>query len=387
MKIERKTLDDVIIPGLIDIEKMEQISKRIAEDVVKKELDEINKNISGIPIEPFRTYENAEDPLVQEGRNIIKGIIYNRPELFSERYKSFLNETTGSEGGYLVPQEWYNQILKFVNESGIVRKNATVIKMSRKELAIPKLDRLPSFSFVTEGSMKPVSNPTFAQVVLSRKDGGFIVIFSKQLIDDESFDIMGFVSRLAAQIISRTEDLAGFKGISGKIDGLFTNGIGTSILEVNGTSFTNIKYDDIINLISTVPSETHRNSKWYMHRTIYGMLKSMKYDGSQEYIITPDERKSNMLEGYPVVLTDQAFALSEDAPDRAFIAFGDLQYMILGTRNSLSIDYSKDATVDMGGGQTINLWQNGLVGLNFGASFDIKFSFPSALAVAKTVAG
>jgi len=387
MENERKTLDDVIIPNETDINKIERISKRIAEDVVKKELDEINKNISGIPTEPFRSSDNKEDPIVQEGRNIIKGIIYNRPELFSERYKSFLNETTGASGGYLVPQDWYNQILKFVTESGIVRKNATVINMSRKELAIPKLDRLPAFSFVSEGSMKPVSNPTFSQVVLSRKDGGFIVIFSKQLIEDDAFDIMGFVSRLAAQIISRTEDLAGFKGIQGKIDGLFTNGIGMTVQDIQGTSITSIKYDDIINMISSVPSETLGKSKWYMHRTIYGMLKSMKYDGSQEYIMSSDDRKSHMLEGFPVVLTDQAYALSEDSPNRAFIGFGDLQYMILGTRNSLSIDYSKDATVDMGGGQTVNLWQNGLVGLNFGASFDIKFSFPSALAVAKTSEG
>jgi HK97 family phage major capsid protein len=384
MENERKTLDDVIIPNETDVNKIERISKKIAEDVVKKELDEINKNISGIPTEPFRSGENKEDPIVQEGRNIIKGIIYNRPELFSERYKSFLNETTGSGGGYLVPQEWYNRILKLITDSGVVRKNATVINMNRKELAIPKLDRLPGFTFVTEGSMKPVSNPTFAQVVLSRKDGGFIVIFSKQLIEDEAFDIMGFVSRLAAQIICRTEDLAGFKGIPEKIDGLFSNGIGASVLDITGTSVAGITYDNIINMVSSVPSETLGTSKWYMHRTIYGMLKSLKYEGSQEYIISPDERKNNMLEGFPVVLTDQAYSLSEDSPNRAFIGFGDLQYMILGAKNSLSIDYSKDATVDMGGGQTVNLWQNGLVGLNFGASFDIKFSFPSALAVAKT---
>ena len=111
MENERKTLDDVIIPDETDVNKIERISKKIAEDVVKKELDEINKNISGIPTEPFRSGDNKEDPVVQEGRNIIKGIIYNRPELFSERYKSFLIETTGSGGGYLVPQEWYNRIL------------------------------------------------------------------------------------------------------------------------------------------------------------------------------------------------------------------------------------------------------------------------------------
>jgi HK97 family phage major capsid protein len=384
MSNENKTLNDVVIPDETDEQKIERISKKVADESIKKEIAEINKNLPGVPAENFRSSENKENPAVQEGRNFLKAIIYNKPEAFPERYKNFLNEGTGADGGYLVPQEWYNQIMKLVSDGGVIRKNATVINMKRKELVIPKLDRIPSFSFISEGTLKPVSNPNFEQIVLQRHDGGFIVIFSRQLIEDESFDVMGFVSKLASQIISRVEDLAGFKGVSSIINGLFSNGVGTSVVEIGGTQFTNLAYDDIISMVSSVPSESLPNAKWYMHRSIYGFLKSLKYESSSEYILTPDDKKNNMLEGFPVVLTDQAYGISETAPNRAFIGFGDLQYMILGSRNSLSVDFSKDATVDTGSGMSVNLWQNGLVGLNFGASFDIKFSFPSALAVAKT---
>ena len=384
MNEDKKTLNDVVIPDESDEQKIERISKKIAEDAIKKEISEINKNLPGIPAENFRNSENKENPVIQEGRNFLKAIVYNKPEIIPAKYKNFLNEGTGADGGYLVPQEWYNQIMKLVSDGGVVRKNATVINMNRKELVIPKLNQIPTFSFVTEGALKPVSNPNFEQVVLQRHDGGFIVIFSRQLIEDESFDIMGFVSKLAAQIISRVEDLAGFKGISGIIRGLYTSGVGTSIVEIGGSQFTNITYDDIISMVSSVPSESLPNAKWYMHRSVYGHLKSLKYESSSEYILTPDDKNNNMLEGYPVVLTDQSYSMQESAPNTAFIGFGDLQYMILGSRNSLNIDFSKDATVDTGGGSTVNLWQNGLVGLNFGASFDIKFSFPSALVIAKT---
>ena len=384
MSEDKKTLNDVVIPDETDEQKIERISKKIAEDAIKKEIVEINKNLPGIPSENFRSAENRENPAVQEGRNFLKAIIYNKPEVFPERYKNFLNETSGADGGYLVPQEWYNEIMQLVSDGGVIRKNATVLNMSRKELVIPKLNQIPAFNFVTEGQLKPVSNPNFEQVVLQRHVGGFIVIFSRQLIEDESFDVMSFVSKLSAQIISRVEDLAGFKGIPGIIRGLFTNGVGASTVEIGGTQFSNITYDDIISMISTVPAESLPNAKWYMHRSVYGFLKGLKYGANSEYIMTPDDKKNNMLEGYPVILTDQAYNLQESAANTAFIGFGDLQYMILGSRNSLSIDFSKDATVDTGGGNTVNLWQNGLVGLNFGASFDIKFSFPSALAVAKT---
>lgn len=57
--------------------------------------------------------------------------------------------------------------------------------------------------------------------------------------------------------------------------------------------------------------------------------------------------------------------------------------MAIGLRNNLSIDFSKEATVQMGN-QNVNLWQAGLVGLNFNASFDLKFTYPVALTVLKT---
>ena len=190
MNEDKKTLNDVVIPDESDEQKIERISKKIAEDAIKKEISEINKNLPGIPAENFRNSENKENPVIQEGRNFLKAIVYNKPEIIPAKYKNFLNEGTGADGGYLVPQEWYNQIMKLVSDGGVVRKNATVINMNRKELVIPKLNQIPTFSFVTEGALKPVSNPNFEQVVLQRHDGGFIVIFSRQLIEDESFDIM-----------------------------------------------------------------------------------------------------------------------------------------------------------------------------------------------------
>ncbi|MGB9697301.1 MAG: phage major capsid protein [Ignavibacteria bacterium] len=374
---ENKKLEDVNLSVLLSKEEIEKISRKVVEDVLYSQAG------GNIPPEPFRSAENRENPEVQEGRKFLKAIVYNKPELFPERYKNFLNETVGSAGGYLVPQQWYNKIMSLVTDGGVVRKNATVMNMTRRDLVIPTLEQLPSFSFVTEGTMKPVSNPGFGQVVLSRKDGGFIVVFSRQLLEDEAFDVMGFVSGIAAQIISRTEDLAGFKGILPFIKGVYDSSVNTKKVEISGITFADLKYKSIIEMVSAIPSETLGNAKWYMHRSVYGFIKSLTYE-SGEFVLTPDERKSNTLEGYPVVLTDQSYAMTESAPGRGFIAFGDLKYMILGTRNSLTIDFSKDATVDMGGGTTVNLWQNGLVGLNFGTSFDIKFSFPSAIAVAKT---
>jgi hypothetical protein len=120
-----------------------------------------------------------------------------------------------------------------------------------------------------------------------------------------------------------------------------------------------------------------------MHRMIYGLIKQLRYGANSEYVLSPQDRKELLLEGYPVELTDACYSTIDSQADRAFIGFGDLSYMALGMRNSLTIDFSKEATVVVGG-QNVNLWQSGLVGLNFSASFDIKFTYPSALAVLKS---
>ncbi len=383
---ERKNnMDENTKADLLDESKVEEISRKIASEVVRKEIsDSANLASEQIPSEGFRDSANKESKSVQDGRNFLKSIVYGKPELLPAHYRDFLNESTGAAGGYLVPQEWNDRIMSLVKESGVAMRNATIYNMTRRELVIPKLDTLPTWSFVSEGTVKPVSNPSFAQVILRRKDGGFIVLFSKQLLEDEAFDVMGFVTNLAAQILSYTIDTAAFRGIPGNIDGILTNGIGAKVMETAGTDFNSLTYDDLIKAVSGVPSHTLPNAKWYMNRTVYGLIKGLRYAPNSEYVLSPQDRKDRVLEGYPVELSDACYSLTESEQDRAFIAFGDLSYMAIGLRNNLSIDFSKDATVQMGA-QNVNLWQSGLVGLNFNASFDVKFTYPIAISVLKTM--
>ncbi len=367
-----------------DDTKADTISRNTVIEIVKKEIGSLTNLVSTqIPSEGYREGANRESKIIQDGRNLLRSIVYGKPELLPAEYKDFLNETDGGLGGYLVPQEWYDKIFSLVKQGGVAMRNATVYNMSRRELVIPKLDNIPTWSFVTEGTVKPVSNPSFAQVILRRKDGGFIVLFSKQLLEDEVFDLMGFVTNLASQILAYTIDTAAFRGYDGQIGGILTPGSGATIKELSGPDFNDLSYDDIIDVVGSVPSHTLPKAKWYMNRTVYGLIKSLKYQGTSEYVVNPQERKELTLEGFPVELTDACYSSTETQPDRAFIAFGDLSYMAIGLRNNLSIDFSKEATVQMGA-QNVNLWQAGLVGLNFNASFDLKFTYPVALSVLKT---
>ena len=297
-----------------------------------------------------------------------------------------MTEGTNSEGGYLVPEEWEKKIYDNVGKYGVARRNATVLNMSRKELLIPKLTGLPTFSFVNEGTAKPLSIPTFSQLKLSRHDGGFITIFSKQLIEDEDFDIMTYVTDLAGKIIMKNMDDAAFRGLSPIVGLLQPETELTSILTSGGT-FDTLNYDNIIDATVAIPSHNLMNAKWYMSRSVWGFIKKLKYgnegSGSDEYIVSPEDRRQLTLEGYPIELTEGCYSMNETGRDKSILLFGDLKYLVIGERKGLTIDFSKEASVD-DGNNTISLWQNGLIGLNFGVSFDMKCTFTDSMCVIKT---
>jgi HK97 family phage major capsid protein len=340
------------------------------------------------PLEKYRSPEHRDNPAIKEFRMFLKGIMYRRPDLIPERFKtaSFMNEGTDSEGGYLVPEEWANKIYDNVGKFGVARSNATVLNMSRKELLIPKLSSLPAFSFVNEGVAKPLSIPTFSQLKLSRHDGGFITIFSKQLIEDEDFDVMTYVTDLAGKIIMKNMDDAAFRGLS-PIVGLLQPETGLSSVVTSGGTFDTLDYDNIIDATVAIPSHNLANAKWYMSRSIWGFIKKLKYgngpESQDEYIVSPEDRRQLTLEGYPVELTEGCYAMNETGRDKAILLFGDLKHLIIGERKGLTIDFSKEATVD-DGNNTISLWQNGLVGLNFGVSFDMKCTFTDSMCIINT---
>ena len=358
------------------------------DDLEVKTEQKAEVKIKDDPLEKYRSPVHRDNPEIKDFRMFLKGVMYRRPELIPEKFKtsSFMNEGTNSEGGYLVPEEWANKIYDNVGKFGVARRNATVLNMSRKELLIPKLTGLPSFSFVTEGAAKPLSIPAFSQLKLSRHDGGFITIFSRQLIEDEDFDIMTYVTDLAGKIIMKNMDDAAFRGLN-PITGLLDPQTGLTEVLTGGGTFDTLVYDNLIDATVAIPSHNLANAKWYMSRSVWGFIKKLKYGNAQEnydeYIVSPDDRRQMTLEGYPVELTEGCYAMSETGRNKAILLFGDLKHLIIGERKGLTIDFSKEATVD-DGNNTISLWQNGLVGLNFGVSFDMKCTFADSMCVIKT---
>lgn len=308
-------------------------------------------------------------------KNSILGMYRNKPDMI---HNSFLNETTDTSGAYLVPAEWYKQILDNVKEHSSILRNAKIFNLSAKELKLNQLDTNSTWSFDSaEGEERAVSNPTFKQISLSRNDGGYIVLISKSLLEDEAFNLTEYLTYLAGRVFTNAIESVGYLGnTSPAIKGLLKAGNGCTDYTLSTTSINALTFDEILNGIALVPSSEITESKWYMSPSVWALIKQLKVD--KTYAIDKLDRINSMLEGRPVELSDYSYTVAQTQAGRKMFTFGNLNNLALGLRHNLSIEISKDATVTTGG-TNYNSFQRGLIAFKFNGSIDLEFLFPTSI--------
>lgn len=364
--------------------KSKELNDQIVE--IKTNLERLIQ-LGTAPPSEFFDAANKDSERVRTGNALIRALVNKNTSLLSERHKDFLNETTDNLGGYLVPPEYNKEILDIMTSFSTIARNATTYNMGSKTLKIQKGATYPSWAFQeSEGDEKSVAPITFGQVELTRKNGGFIIPFSRSLLEDEAFDLMSYINKIAGLAYANGIENAGYNGnITPEIIGLMNNANGTTVATIDGTTFGSLIYKNLITIPDAVASQFTANAKWYMHRTVWSFIKTLE-KANGDFVLSSEERTKKMIEGYPVELSDYSTAMSGSAVSKKFITFGDLsQAMAIGQRQAFSVDFSKDATVNIGGTQ-FNFWQRGLVGLNFSGAFDIKLTYPEILVSLKTKA-
>lgn len=289
-----------------------------------------------------------------------------------------LSEGVDSAGGYLVPEEFKSGVLDIMNDVGYARKLATVIKMNRDVVNIPKVASKPAVVWVSEGNQIATGEPTFAQVQLVAKKAGLIVPITTELFEDSVENITAILTKIFAEAFATAEDAQAFAG-DGTVFAGILNATGTNVVTMDAgeVAFSNITADDLINLIAAVPSLVASRSKFIMHRTVLAYIKTLK-DGSGNYLFNPTDKT---IWGYPVITADEMPALADSAADKAFVIFGDPSYLYLGDRKQMSVALADQATVG-----TDNLFEKDMLALRVTERVAINVAMPNAFAVLKTAA-
>jgi HK97 family phage major capsid protein len=249
--------------------------------------------------------------------------------LFSNRVNEenrALSATTGTAGGYTVPQGFYDQLIEAQKWYGGVRQVANTISTDQgNQLPIPTdNDTANEGELLAENAQAGSQDISFGQVMLNAyKFSSKIVLVPIELLQDSAFDVEAYLSKLLGTRIGRINNR------------LFTLGTGTSQPQgvVTGAALgktaatgqtTSITYDDLIDLEHSVDIAYREGAKFMMHDQTLKALKKLK-DGY----------------GRPLWLPGLAFKEPDTINGYAFQVNNHMDQMAASAKSLLFGDFSK----------------------------------------------
>jgi HK97 family phage major capsid protein len=257
-------------------------------------------------------------------------------ERMEQKAVAALTVSTDSQGGYLAPEAFANEILKKIVEFSPIRSYARVTAIAAPEVKLPRKLTGTTASWVAETGDRSQSDMTFEQATFTPYELATYVDVSTQLLEDNAYNLEGELAADFAEAFGKAEASAFVSGDgTGKPKGLLT---ATGISEIKSGNASTLGTDPaslIIGMYHSVPSVVAQKGVWIMNRTVLGTLRKLK-DGDGHFIMIDP-----ITAGAPVTLLGRPIVEATDMPDVAAgnspIMFGDLSGYRIVDRVGLSV--------------------------------------------------
>lgn len=271
-------------------------------------------------------------------------------------------EGTGAAGGYLVPPQYYAQLLKFIAEKSFVKAMCTSLPMQGPTLQFPYLNQsattasgqanFPSSNFYggvysawsPEAGTAAAVNPAFKQGTLTAWTLLSQTVCSMQLIQDSFLAIDGLVTSLLTDSIAWQLDYAFLRGNGvGKPLGI-TNAGGTinAARTGGGSTFT---LASVSNMISRgVMSDNFDGMVWVMSQSVLPQLIQMVNNtSSNQSLVWINQLNGGAANKMPVTLLGIPIYFTEKCPvlgTAGDVMLLDMTKYLCGDRLQLAIEAS-----------------------------------------------
>ena len=286
--------------AMADLDAMKsQIDQFMAAERREVEIAEQMRGLESVvrPAAEARGAQSERDIL----RQLLKGEV--RSHVFEAERRDILTSTSNSP----VPQTFAGAVIDQARLVGpMLDPNVvTVLNTSGGEnFVFPTLSAWSTAAKFAEGTSIDESDPTFGKMTLSAYKYAFLVQVSREMVEDSSVDIMGFVAQQAGNAIGYA------------VNSKLTLGTGTvepnGIVTAAGTGVTGATAvtgaftgDNLISLLYSVDGAARRLPGFgFMTSGVnVAAIRSLKASTSGEYLFTPtlDAATPDRLLGYPLI--------------------------------------------------------------------------------------
>lgn len=264
------------------------------------------------------------------------------------RAKAAMNESSGTGGGYLVPPEFYDGLLKVVAEQTFFRRRAFVQPMASATLQFPYLDSTtvqsagvsPFFggvqlTWTEEAQTRTETQPAFKMLELKAHELSGYAVSSNVLVQDAGVGLEKFLMTLFGQAIGWFEEYAFLQG----------NGVGKPLgilnapatIAVNRNAANQVKFVDVAAMLAKLLPSSQRRAIWVVHPYVIAQLVQLSDSGGR-IIWVPNngglqDYVPGTLFGLPVITTEKVPALGT----RGDCSLIDPQMYVIGDRMQIEI--------------------------------------------------
>jgi HK97 family phage major capsid protein len=215
----------------------------------------------------------------------------------------YLRQGDNTDGGYLAPAEYANEIIKKITEVSPVRSVARVVNTSAKEIRFPKRTGLVAGGWVAEAQTSTQSNSTYGEETIKAEKMMVYTDISFELLSDSVFNIRNEITNDIAEDMAKLEGAAfvNGNGVNKPLGLLSASGIG----ETNTGSASALTGDSLYAIQGEIP--TGYNLAWMLNRkTLHAHIRTLK-DTYGQYLFVPSlgsRDMPNTIAGIPYVLAN-----------------------------------------------------------------------------------
>lgn len=236
-----------------------------------------------------------------------------------------LSKLSAGAGGNLVPTNMYDQILQhLVDASGVMQAGPTIIQTAGGEtFDVPVTTTHGAAVLTAEAAAIAESDPAFAKRSLGAYKYAQLVQVSRELIDDEIFDIVSYVADAAGRNcgLAMGTDLAVGNAASKPSGIVQTASTGVTGGAGAAGAFT---ADNLIDLQVSVigPYRNSPSAAWLVRDSTLGAIRKLK-DTAGQYLFSPAATVGapDILLGKPIYTDPNIAAVALSAKS---VVFGDI---------------------------------------------------------------
>ena len=311
----------------------------------------------------------------------------------SEMAKEFkaLSATVPSDGGYLVPEIYANEIIELLYPATVIYSlGARRLGMSNGNLNIPKIKTGTRALFTGENRAIPKSAPKFGNLRLSAKKLTALIPMSNDLLRSTNFDNDVIVGQDITKQMALGVDYGALMGTGGEFQplGIMKNknvqNIDATALDAAYATSAGVLTAAFPNYLvaNVLKNNVYADGLGFVFNTsVEQFFKAMR-DNVGGFIFAKEMNENNTLVGYPYKTTN----LLETNSGKTSIIFGNWNDLIIGEQGALEIETSREGSWTDESGALVSAFENDQTLIRAIDNVDIGLRHDESFAVATKVA-